>query len=85
MDQITTVERELLALGVPAGIHADELRRLAKDILWQALEMKSAQALAAPLGNIQAAFEVPYNHVDCDRAAAAIWDIAHAGPALEAD
>lgn len=77
MDQITAVERELLVLGVPANIHADELRRLAKDMLWEALEMKSADALSVSLGNIQSAYELPFDRAACDRVAATIWEIAH--------
>ncbi len=77
MDQITTIERELLELGVPANMDAEELRRLAKDVLWQALELQSAHALKAPLASIQAAYEVPYNADDCERAAQEIWTVAH--------
>jgi hypothetical protein len=77
MDQITSVERELLELGVPANMDAEELRRLAKDVLWQALELDSAHALKAPLANIQAAYEIPYNADDCERVAQEIWILAH--------
>jgi hypothetical protein len=79
MDQITAVERELLVLGVPASVPAEELRRLAKDTLWEALEMKSADALTGPLTNIQDLFEVEHDPAACERIAAAIWEIAHAG------
>ncbi|WP_020175852.1 hypothetical protein [Methyloferula stellata] len=77
MDQITIVERELLELGVPANMDAEELRRLAKDVLWQALELDSVHALKAPLASIQTAYEVPYSAEDCERAAGVIWNMAH--------
>jgi hypothetical protein len=77
MDQITLVERELLELGVPATVPTEELRRLAKDILWQTLEMKSVQTLTASLGNIQMAYELHYSQEACESAAAAIWEMAH--------
>ena len=77
MDQITAVERELLVLGVPANLPAEELRHLAKDVLWEALELKSADGLAGPLVAIQSTYEIPYNSAECDRIAASIWDIAH--------
>ena len=77
MDQITAVERELLVLGVPASLPAEELRHLAKDILWEALELKSAEALTGPLAAIQSTYEIPYNPDDCERIAASIWDMAH--------
>ncbi len=77
MDQITLVERELLTLGMPASITPEELRRYAKDILWEALEVKTAHELRTPLGNIQTAFEVDYNAGLCERTAEAIWKIAH--------
>jgi hypothetical protein len=77
MDQITAVERELLELGVPANMAPDELRRLAKDVLWQALEMRTAHALKEPLAHIQLSYEIPYDADNCERAAAAIWTMAH--------
>jgi|GEM_PF-3267840 len=77
MDQIVAVERELLELGVPANMAPDELRRLAKDVLWQALELRSAHALKQPLAHIQLTYEIPYNADDCERAAGAIWGMAH--------
>ncbi len=77
MDQITEIERELLVLGVPATLPAQELPRLAKDILWEALELKTADALVGPLGNIQATYEIPYDRIACERSAATIWGLAH--------
>ena len=77
MDQITAVEQQLLELGIPASLPADQLRRLAKDILWQALEVESAKALTEPVASLQAAFELPYNADDCERVAANIWGMAH--------
>ncbi len=76
MDQITVIERELLALGFPPSVSSDELRRLAKDTLWEALQMKSAHDLREALGKIQTAFEVEYNAEACERAAAEIWRVA---------
>jgi len=76
MDQITLIERELLTLGVPANLPPEELSRLAKDTLWEALQMKSAQELREALGKIQMAYEVDYNADSCERAAAEIWRAA---------
>jgi len=77
MDQITIVERELLALGVPASAPQEDLRRLAKDTLWEALQMKSTHELREALGKIQTAYEVDYDSDACERAAAEIWKLVH--------
>ncbi len=77
MDQITVIERELLALGFPPSVPPEELRRLAKDTLWEALQMKSTHELREALGKIQTAFEVDYDAAACERAATEIWKTAH--------
>jgi hypothetical protein len=76
MDQIEIVERELLTLGVPASVPAEDLRRLAKDTLWEALQMTSVHELRTALGKIQTAYEVDYNSEACERAAEEIWKTA---------
>lgn len=77
MDQITLIERELLALGYPPNVPPEQLRKLAKDTLWEALQMKSAHELREALGKIQTAFEVDYDAQSCERAAEEIWRVAH--------
>jgi hypothetical protein len=76
MDQIVLVERELLGLGVPASVAAEDLRRLAKDTLWEALQMATVHELRTALGKIQTAYEVDYNAEACERAAEEIWKTA---------
>jgi len=77
MDQITLIERELLTLGVPASAPPEDLRRLAKDTLWEALQMKSAHELREALGKIQTAYEVDYDAEACERSAGEIWKLVH--------
>jgi hypothetical protein len=76
MDQITLIERELLGLGYPPSVPPEQLRQLAKDTLWEALQMKSAHELKEALGKIQTAFEVDYSADACERAAEEIWRVA---------